>query len=358
MLTDWDIAGLQMSQAVDVLLALQSDPVIWRWMDNNVSPEVIAAYWKRVPAHCYLVTQDDLQYAVERFISHGRPLAACKLLQLKHEKIELDGEFIASCLETGLSSDTEPLPQDVDAYCIQTLIGLLQSTRFDVERLAWIEWGYIRILTAHYSRTSPSTLELEARRSPAFFRALVAASFARPKDAGDDPDASKAMEIRRQQARKLLHSLREVPGESDGDINETGLGEWIDGLRSDADRDDEWEQIGMTLGSWLGRRCLDGETGRLIEVEEVFRALENLCCDATIDGFAEVICNGRGVTSRNPFEGGSQERELEAYFERLAENHSTAFPLVAQCFRQLAKHYRAYAKREDEEAAQIRLHRR
>jgi hypothetical protein len=354
MLDSWNVVGLDAVRAANVLLALQSDPMVWRWMDVNLSPEATEIYWKRVPAHCFVETLEDLKYAIARFVSVGRPMAACKLMQLKHEKIKIDSHLIANCLEAGLRSDAEPLKQDVDPYSIQILIGLLQSAGLDVDRLAWIEWGYLQFLTAHYSRTAPSTLETEARRSPEFFRALVAASYAR---FDKESEGFESTEIRRTQARKLLHSLGDLPGESNQIVDEAALRKWVEELRLDVDVCDEWERVAFTFGNWLGRRCIDGESGRVLPIAAIFQVLEDLHCDATTDGFLDSIRNGRGVTSRNPFEGGEQERELQAYFEKLAESYSLEFPLASNCFRQIAQHYFHCALREDDEAAQTRLHR-
>lgn len=350
----WNVVGLDAPRAANVLLALQSDPIVWRWLDVNLSPEVTEIYWKRVPPHCFVETLNDLKYAIARFVSVGRPMAACKLIQLKRQKINIESDLIADCLDAGLRSDAQPLKEDFDRYSIQILIGILQSAGFDVDRLARIEWGYLQVLTEHYSRTAPSTLESEARRSPEFFRALVAARYA---TVSKENEASESTEVRRIHARKLLDSLRDLPGESNQIINESRLREWAEQLRAEVDTCDEWKRVGRAFGNWLGRRCLEGNSGRVVPLVPIFQVLEDLRSDATADGFRDSILNGRGVTNRSPFEGGDQERELQAFFEGLADSHSLEFPLVSNCFRQLAQHYFRCALREDNDAAQTRIHR-
>ena len=78
--------------------------------------------------------------------------------------------------------------------------------------------------------------------------------------------------------------------------------------------------------------------------------LESVCSDEMDRGFRTGIYNARGVHSRNPRDGGEQERELAEKYEKFAAAYQVTCPRTAVALRSLAEIYRREAKEEDEEA--------
>lgn len=356
-LDEWRVDQLPVETIARILLTLNSRPDVWAWIDAQNNTALTRAYWSKVGSHAFVESERDLKLAIDNFLKHDRPFAACQLLRYKNEKFQIDDELIAEVLYAGFSCDTKPPAGDVDAYSIQELVARLQKSAVGRGAVAEIEWGYIEILTDSQSQTHPKTLLSEARRSPAFFHKIVSASWARRAGEGNSVESAVAIESRRSQARKLLSSLVELPGETDGSIDEANFRTWIDELRESASDDDEWEKIALELGSWLGRRCLDGETGKIHDLPEVFRMLEQLRSEEVKGEFVSAICNGRGATCRDPFAGGDQEKNLERHFDKLATHYGTEFPQVSECFRHLARHYAGDAERHDQQAEKLRLNR-
>ena len=82
--------------------------------------------------------------------------------------------------------------------------------------------------------------------------------------------------------------------------------------------------------------------------------LEELRSENILVGVHLAIVNSRGVTSRQPDEGGEQERALAADYRRQAEEAAFRWPITAESLRGIADSYEQEARREDEEAEQFR----
>ena len=63
--------------------------------------------------------------------------------------------------------------------------------------------------------------------------------------------------------------------------------------------------------------------------------------------------NKRGMTVRDPRDGGEQERELQAKYAGWAKGLRLAAPRAARVLDQLARFYDADAKREDDQAKRL-----
>jgi hypothetical protein len=67
-------------------------------------------------------------------------------------------------------------------------------------------------------------------------------------------------------------------------------------------------------------------------------------------GLQVTIFNQRGVTARDPFAGGEQERSVSAGYRERASFMASAWPRLASVFRALADQYDEFAAREDHHA--------
>ncbi len=73
------------------------------------------------------------------------------------------------------------------------------------------------------------------------------------------------------------------------------------------------------------------------------------------NGFRKSLCNGRGITSRCPTDGGKLEHDEAGRYRDSANIHQSSFPLVANCLRDLASFYEEDAKNEDAQAERAKL---
>jgi hypothetical protein len=78
--------------------------------------------------------------------------------------------------------------------------------------------------------------------------------------------------------------------------------------------------------------------------------IEDAASDDLESGFRVGLYNTRGGTWRDPSEGGNQERDLAARYEKFAVAASDRWPRTAAMLRRIAEQYRAEARREDQES--------
>ena len=101
------------------------------------------------------------------------------------------------------------------------------------------------------------------------------------------------------------------------------------------------------IGRLLARFPRNNELWPSVEVAEV---LDSLDSETAVSHFETEIFNSRGTTVRNPYDGGSQERDLGAYFKRMSDALIGRFPVTAGALLRVAKSYARDAVREDESA--------
>ena len=356
-LDDFAITTLPIDVATKILTSVQSHRALWDWVEEQTDSELAKSYWSHANPYCRTESVSDVEYCSEKLLANGRPFSACKLLQLKLDDQGPDIDLILRSLELGYGGGHTESSQDLDSYAIQTLTSHLQEQCVDATRLSFIEWGYLPILSTKTSRTRPTTLQKQARNSPAFFITLIQASSAKMVDPAEDREKSELTEFHRRHSRKLLSGLHAVPGEVDSVIDASALSAWLSELKELLTNDDLWESAALAVGNWFAQRCLNGESGELNVVMPVFDVLESTADEAVFDGFCEGIANGRGAIGRSPFAGGDQERAIASNYESLSNQFAATHPQLSGSFEQIARHYSACADREDQDASRRRLKR-
>lgn len=62
------------------------------------------------------------------------------------------------------------------------------------------------------------------------------------------------------------------------------------------------------------------------------------------------VRNARGMTSRNPYESGAQERSLAGHYRELAARYGNLHPRVSSMLTSIAADYQEDARRQDQRA--------
>ena len=166
----------------------------------------------------------------------------------------------------------------------------------------------------------------------------------------EDEEPGDVSEERKNMARlghDLLDSWRAPPGSTeDGYVNAQELREWVDHARR--------------LVAAGGRGAIGDEViGRVLSgsprgqddtwpVEAIRDVIENVVSKDLEHGFEVGTFNGRGVVTKNPAEGGEQERQLTKRYEKHAEAVRDRWPRTTAMLRRIAETYRAEARREDD----------
>jgi len=209
---------------------------------------------------------------------------------------------------------------------------------------------YLSFLSDSHSESKPKQLFKELANNPGFFIEVVSLIYLPDGTKNDREYSEEELLVRYKKidgAIKLLESWREIPGvKEDGSISKEELMDWITSVRTKA------KECSMAYG-------VDSEIGKLLACyprnnswppDEICEIIDTLNSDAITSHFETEIFNSRGVSVRSPYEGGLQERNLSAYFEKMARQVLTKWPITAEALLRLAKGYANDAKREDERA--------
>ena len=90
---------------------------------------------------------------------------------------------------------------------------------------------------------------------------------------------------------------------------------------------------------------------------ELVSLLEAVGSQSVLDGYANPLVYGRGITLRSPFDGGKQERDLVERYDTISKKCAGTIPNLSDEYARFAKHYEGLAKKEDLEAERERLKR-
>ena len=258
---------------------------------------------------------------------------------------------VMTVLERALQSgeDIEPQRQQGQmlSYHLEKLFEYLDSANADADRLAKLEWGWLRVLVR--TKRGLVALPQQVTSSPTLFVELLKAVFrAEGEEVIDEPSSHQAMAA--QQAFHLLENTQTIPGYqadgSEGTVDATALREWAIEARR--------------LSEEAGRLDVcDGRIGQLLSYSpespdgtwpcrEVRDLLEELRSPRIESGIRTGKYNQRGAVFRA--RSGEQEWKLAQKFRGLASTVRTTWPRSAVVLDGLAEGYEREAQQSDEEA--------
>ena len=326
----------------------QAEKSYWKWARSWASPE-----W----------TLEETKLAVARLHAIGRDWGALELVmsrQFHHQDVE--NEMLFGALERLLDSPSERRGGDMDVHHVREAIALLQQKApADTEdRLARIEWGFLSILDGF--SLLPKTLQRQLARDPDFFVGCIKVMFGskEPDEDTREPDGEAGSGTKgrdevvneankAQMVYRLLHDWRVIPGTNEGgEVNAEALKDWITRARAGCQKLDRLAVCDITIAELFAKSPSDKDGAvPLVVVRDVIEE----CASADMDsGLRTGYFNLRGSYMKGIYEGGQQERELAAKYDRYAEICSR-WVRTAEVHRRLARQYRAEAEREDERAA-------
>lgn len=343
----------------DALLTILRGLPFQRWTWDRVAEagvEIEATYWRRAPV---LWSKDsaDVAFVIRKLIDVGRARHALGLAG-RGDEVDLPSALLVEMLKKAMY---EPLDSDGDAdeartfqYCIATVLEMFDE-RNDVGRdtLAELEWAYLPLLK-YSERPAKVLLEVLSER-PAMFIEALSKVFKASEESGildaepADPEHSRTVAER---AYQLLELWDRLPGtRDDGTVDGEILEAWIKEARilaRKAGLDDKADDhIGRMLSaSALG---LDGNwpAEPVRDVIDLFRS------KPMVEGFRIEKSNRRGVTVREPREGGNLERQEAANYRKWAKAIGLEHPHTAKALGLLADSYEEDALRHDEDAKRM-----
>ena len=151
-------------------------------------------------------------------------------------------------------------------------------------------------------------------------------------------------------ARSLFREENGVPGmDHNGEINSELFFSWTNKVRELAKDNDREVVTDLTIGAWLS----DWPLNKNVECWPhpiIVDLLDQDDCKDIRRGFITGVHNTRGVTTRMPYDGGTQERQVSEKFRYFANHWKSTKPNVGTMIDDLAKSYEYEAKVYDEDS--------
>ena len=257
-----------------------------------------------------------------------------------------------SLLELSATTASNEHPGQLTGYHIEELIQDIQKTPdVDEGRLAGIEWAFLDLLDRH-SRHRPEMLHKAIATQPKFFVDLLCLLYRRRGEKEEDQKPpSEERKAKAERAWKLMHDWDKIPGtQSNGTVSVDELRAWMKTARELAEKEGRLVVGDITIGNVFVHSPADSDgTWPCASVQQV---IEETPSPEIERGFLHGMFNNRGITSRAPTEGGTQERELAKKYHAWADKVLLRFPKVSKLLSRMAADYDAQAVTEDLDAAE------
>lgn len=379
---DWLWRAVEANSGLKVELLLTGDfnNALIAYVDA-MSDDDQVAFWSKVSPWG---VPDDVRLTVaQRLADRDRPFSAMNLLF----RDDTDTFPVALGLDvmvrplSGTSESVEVLHSP--GYVLGGLLDRLAAAGAPSDQLAILEWWYNPVLR---DERTPAAFHSMLAKDPVLFARIVALTTYSDHDLDDngDDDGEEVVEEgavqdnqndcadrdhdcdaeggggdgdsswrfrdtpeNRGNASEILREWRlPLPGSVGDDPPETGaLQKWVDRARAEfealARTRVEAQQIGHALsgpahdpdGTWPCRAVRD-----VLQHEN----------DSEMEaGLWSGQMNSRGVTSRGPYSGGQQERDLAAKYKGWADQVRGTWPRAGALLDSIAESYEAEARRED-----------
>ncbi|WP_033426366.1 hypothetical protein [Hymenobacter aerophilus] len=326
------------------LRLLPANPRTWQAV-SRLASEGQQYYWDFLPY--FFVSDEDTEQGIKLFLAHNHITKAIELLgQRMYQGQVVSTDLATEALEMLLRERPAQRPA---SHKVDTILGkLAEASDADRERVIKLEFALLSdSFSLRQSKRTPLIFQ-ELNANPGLFVDLVARVY-RPKNT--EPRVLTEEESRLNIASwRLLNAWRGIPGtDKTGRVDQQHLTDWValarklllaNGREKIGD-----EQIGQILsGSPIGA---DGAWPH----EAVRALLEKVASPDIERGFMIGHYNSRGTTSRSPYEGGEQERELVKQYLSYAEVVKTTSYRTAEILRKMAQKYEREAVQEDNEAS-------
>lgn len=336
------------AQRAEVLSCLPTDGQTWD-MAQAAGAEVEKLYWHQ--AHPWGIQEAPaVERAARKFLQHGRPFTAIGLLANR----AMQGQTVPSRLSVEVLqqalriSPGDDRPMQSFSFQLSRLLDALEASgEVGAETIALLEWGFLPFLGKYPRDRHPRLLQQKLGRDPEFFVEILSMAY---RADGEEPrELSELERARSDRAHDLLHDWRELPGSADdGTVDSEKLKAWVRQARERCARGGRAHIGDHVIGHML-RGSPPGPDG-VWPHPAVRELIEEAMSPELEDGIAVAVYNARGMVSKNPFEGGGQERTLVSRYDGFAKNLADRYPRTSAILQRLADGYRAEARQEDQEA--------
>lgn len=343
------LADLSHSGQALFFLSLSPDTTVWKILDQ-MPPSVQDQYWERV--HSFYIPRSDFLMYLDKLLEHRQPWSAVEFLfsQISKDKKEggspVTSEMVERTILKLIESDMKEHPSEMYAFYLGSLLDYLDKHEPDSSNLADLELTLFSVLRR--SDRPPTAIYRRLQAEPAEFVKLVCSVHRLPDEEPENDSSESTAPL--DNAWSILKEWRTLPGadRDTGDIEHERLRAWVLEARRLL-RERGRSSIG---DQYIGELLSGAPSGRdgIWPAEPVRDLLEELASEGVEQGVLVGRLNSRGVTVRDPFEGGAQERDSAGRYSDWAQQVEAKRPSTGRVLRQLADSYEREARRHDEEA--------
>lgn len=341
-LGDESILGRDSIKRAAFYLALPHLRSTWERLEKE-EEKTRQEYWSRWYSW-RLDEQDVYEYVVLKLIEFGNPLTAIHILNMRGStELPVPEELCLEVLKAALTASIDSWTRHSGIiHDIPDLLDKLAASKnTNSDELMMIEWHYLPLLD---QRRNPKLLHARLARDPEFFMEAVQIAY-KPRH-GEREELSEEESHRASMVHKMLWNWRTIPGtDENGAFSSEELFRWATRVREVAVACDRAEITDQLIGQVLTFAPVDEDGAWPHSVVRSF--VETIASEHVERGFEVQVFNNRGITSRNPIDGGSQERAIAERYEREARSMRDRWPRTATMLRRLAASYRHDAERED-----------
>ena len=308
--------------------------------------EVENIYWSvTTPSPCLRKDGADFEFGIHRLLNANRPRST---LQVCHfDMKEVESKLLVEMLERFLKGEEPggPLP---DSWSIGEAIDALEVSRaIENDRLVRLEFGLIPVL-AYEGEHHAKSLYNAILSDPKLFTELLCILY-KPENAEREDTATESEQAAARIAWRVLRHCERLPGsQPDGTVEREKLIAFIDETRRLCGEANRLAACDKRLGEILAHSPT-GADG-IWPFEAARDVLDRPELEDMRRGFHTGTMNKRGVTSRSPDEGGSQERGLAEEYRKHSRALQHSHVNLAAAIEEIERSYERYGQREDLDA--------
>jgi hypothetical protein len=292
------------SRFARLLMALDETKKTWATV-RSFGELVEDAFWEQKHSSEVIGGAEDLLFAIDTYVSHGRAMAA---IEASHRRlIDVPSSLLMHLLAVAVLeiNATKGGVQTMTVYYIELVFDELEKRPdIAVEELAKMEFSYLPCFS---HRKRPLTFHrLMVQRADMFMDAVCAVFKPASQETKELSDEARRLAMA---AYELLEGLRILPGQSNEGIDVSVLKTWCLEVRELAEKMDRMVITDQRIGHLLAH-APESQVDKAWPHEAVRAVVELLASSDVEKGLEIERYNMRGVYNKAIGEGGSQERIL------------------------------------------------
>lgn len=336
-------------ERLQLLQNARVDTITWSFVEK-LSDDAQVRYWQGLGSVPAWLSDEDRKSGVKQLLQHDN--AAAVLRSIKYNEDAFTGEEIADVLERNFASQSDAL-HELKLHHIQDFIEIMEACpKLERQRLLRMEF---QLISAFGQFVVENALELQREliENPDQLLFVISKAYKNDDGATDEPNEEEQRFAT--VAHHILMHLNICPGlQRDGTFSEIKFLNFFQHLKRRASEEGYSNGMQHVLGKLMAFAPKgENEYWPPPCICEVLDLPEH---DRLRGSFQTGIYNKRGVTTRSPYDGGDQEREIAQRYDGYAEAIQIEFPLASECLSQIAESYRRDATRHDRSAERTKEH--